>query len=577
MQVHATTSATATHTMADKFLLSVKKFAGLDQRAGCSSTIEAFPTLTNFRVNQSGYLEKRGGYGLIYEGVGGKVTQLWNKSGKVFAARRRTAFRLEDGKFVALGDADSDVTGFFEFYDRVYALGGNIYHADTEYLQAVKGYTPIVATACSPDGAGTLYEKVNLINPNRRVQFNGDGTSLVYTLPETNIDAISDIKINGVHKGSGFYFHPSSNLVEFEEAPPEGINNVEISYCVHENPEESAMIYKCRFATVFENRLFLYGNPDYPNYVFHSDTANGMPSAEYFTPTGYHVFDKPVSSLVACYNRLLMFCEDCAYYTYSELKTDSLGRTYASFPLFELNAGKGSLAKGNMPTCNNEPITLCDDGINRWSSTAIADERTAMPFSERVYKHIAVLKEHKDELVIINRKARSELWFAVDTGVLIYNYAADCFYYYAIPHVSALCEHGEGVLLGIGTNIYLHNDSYTDDNGEQIKAEFATPYCTFGAPYNLKSLNGAGLSVESGGELLGNLTVQRGNLTEEQGLKERFVLPAIEQDGCRLVRCRLHLKRFYSCKLVFYTYSPKLCITELCLFGKQLTGFTRNN
>jgi len=93
----------------------------------------------------------------------------------------------------------------------------------------------------------------------------------------------------------------------------------------------------------------------------------------------------------------------------------------------------------------------------------------------------------------------------------------------------------------------------------------------------LKNLNGAGLSVESGGELLGNLRVQRGNLTEEQALSERFVLPAMEQDGCRLVRCRLHLKRFYSCKLVFYTYSPKLCITELCLFGKQLTGFTRNN
>lgn len=577
MQQCATTSATVTLTMAKNFVVTKSNFGGIDQRAGCASGVEAFPELVNFKINQSGHLEKREGFALFDSGDGSEITRMWSKSGTVLAAKGKDVLRLENESFNFLGKAARDVSGFFRFCDRSYALGGKIYHADITGLPEIKGYVPLVATACAPDGAGTPYEKVNLINPNRRVQFNGDGVSKFFTLPEKNISSIFNLTVNGEKLNNGFFFPSNSNVFELEKAPPEGINNVSVSYYVDPTDGKAQMINKCRFAVVFENRVFLYGNPDYPNYVFYSENANGMPSAEYFTETNCHIFDKPVRSLCACYNRLIIFCEDCAYYTHGELKTDSIGRLYTSFPLFELNADKGSIAEGNMPIFNNMPVTLCDDGINRWVSTAIADERTAKLFSERVYKHALDIKEQKSALKILNRKAFSELWFVIPTGVLIYNYAGDCFYYYDIPDISALCEYGKGVLFGRNGNIYLYSEEYTQDDGADFKAEFATPYCTFGAPYTLKNLNGAGLTVKNEGALLGDLTLSRGNITEEQNLHRRLVLPPVNKPAYRLTRCRLHLKRFYSCKLVFCTYSPKLCITELSMFGKQLTGFTRNN
>ena len=564
--------------MANSFVLSKTAFEGLDQRAGCSDGIKGFPELTNFYINESGHLQKRGGYKLFWQGSTTPVTKLWSEAENVFAAKEKEVYRLHDQNFIALGETDANVTEIFSFNEKIYVIGGDLYEARGLYLNAVDGYIPLIVTACSPNGAGTVYEKANVLSTKRRVCYNGDGESTVYRLPEKTIEGIERITVNGTFIANGFNFANESFSVNFDSPPPEGINNVEICYRIPVNNSAREMVSKCRYGTVFENRLFLYGNPDYPNYVFHSDTAGGLPSAEYFSETSYHVFDAPVISLTACYNRLIVFCENSAYYTYAELKTNSLGAVYTSFPLFELNSAKGSLAKGNMPSYSNMPVTLCNDGLNRWVSTEIADERTAQLFSQRAFKYTEQIKQQSEKLIIFNRTAYSELWFVVPTGVLIYNYGLDCFYYYSINNIAALCEYGDNVLLGFyDGSIYLHSKDCPMDNGQVIKAAFSTPFCTFGGPYTLKNLNGISLTVTSKDALSGNINITRGNLSEKQEINARFLLSEIEANACRLIRSRLHLKRFYSCRLAFYTYSAHVCISELHLFGKKLKGAPRIN
>ncbi len=563
--------------MADSFVLSVDSFLGLDQRAGCSTTVSGFPELVNFKTDESGSLKKRGGYDVFAtHGTNYPISALWSDDDKIFALKGNEILKEDAGTLKRLYTAVNTPYSFVSFGDKLYTLGADMLSVTWEAAAPVKGYTPLIATACAPAGAGTVYEPPNVLSAKRRIRYSCDGKSHVYRLPETDIAAVDAVTIDGEVTALSFEADLAAGSITFDDIPNQGVNNMEITYTAVHDAEKDSMIRGCRYGTVFENRLFLYGNPEHPNYVFHSEHADGIPCGEYFAETGYHVFDEPVVSVCGCYNRLIVFCEDKAYYTYGELKADTLGNTYTSFPVYELSACKGSLIEGNAVAYNNMPITLAKDGLNRWVSTEIADERAADLFSERAFKHVINMKKLTHTVHILNRRSASELWIAYDEGILIYNYGLDRFYFYDIRKVGALEEYGTGVLLGMyDGSLALYDDDTLTDNGKPICAYFATPFCTFGQPYELKALSGVSITAPGKKELICDLTLSRGNACFKEELSSRLFLPAISESGCRRARARLHAKRFYSCKLRLTTLSEDVCITELHLFCKALKGGLR--
>lgn len=571
--------------MSKNFVLNRQEFLGIDERAGCSTDIKSMPRLVNFKIDEAGRLKKREGCKLFAKVSDGKpVTMLWsgsvNERSCLYAACQTTVYYYNAVKssFIALGDTSAQVTDIFCYRDKVYVLGGNIYEVNSKTIAPVTGYVPLVATSCAANGSGTALESPNMLTSSRRVRYNGDGSSVDYVLPEQGLASVDSVTVDGEACTIKYTAHLSLGIIEFAEPFPVGINNIEIQYSMPYDKTSESMIRRCKKCVTFEDRLFLYGNNDCGEYLFHSDLADGIPSATYFGEASYHVFDSTVTALCTCYNRLLVFFERAAKFMYSELKTDLLGNVYTSFPVYQLNDSKGHIIRGNCVSLNNTPITLSADGLNRWVSTVISDERSAKEFSERVHKILRTMLETKADILIINRAAYGEIWICNTYCALIYNSVSDCFYYYDIKNISSAAEYDRGVLVGkTDGSVYLFSDEYNTDNGDAISAEFETPYCTFGTPYALKSLSKISLTTEGTDSFEAELTLKRGNGRESQELTKRLKFTDADSDGSYRITERVNMKRFYSCKLKLKTDAENVAVSGISLFGRLSDNALRKN
>lgn len=572
--------------MAKGFALSTNSFKGLDERAGSSTTVQSLPRLVNMRVNESGALEKRCGYKVLYTiETGAPITAAWhgdvNSEECYFVACGNGIYiSVDDGRtFDLLASTKDKISCFIPFGGKLYCLGGGLYRCTNQGAFEVEGYVPVLGVGLAVNGGGTMLEKPNMLSPKRRVKYSGDGLNVTYLLPEREVAAIESIHISGKLIDSEQYMlDGATGMLEFNTPPEEGLANVDVVYVKADTDDSKAIISGCKYAAVFENRLFLYGNPSYPDRVYRSELADGIPSCEYFTELGYHAFEKNVTALIPCYNRLLIFFEDAACFTFAELKTDSLNNTYTSFPVYELHSSKGNIITGVGCSVENTPVTVCRDGLNRWVSTAIADERSARVFSQRAFRFINDLDKSYEKVLLFNRKAGSELWLCTENGTLIYNYALDCFYLYDLCTVRALYEVGNDLLIGMddGRVCLFTSECFTDGDAP-VTAVFETPYCTFGAPFSVKTLHGVSISFTGKSTVEARVEILKGNENSRCGSMLSISLPALEGDGHRKVQKRLNVKRFYSARMCFSSSCDRLTVTDIHLFGKQHDGAIRLN
>lgn len=316
-----------------------------------------------------------------------------------------------------------------------------------------------------------------------------DGSSRTFTLAESGIDSVVYVKVNG-EESTDWTEDTDKGKVSFSSVniPPEGINNVEICWLKSGNSKER-MYADCTGSLNFggntDTRLFLYGNPDYPNYLFYSELADGLPSAEYFPETNYTVIGSSnITDMVQQYDRQLIFTEDRAYYSYCELRSDALGNYYSSFPVYNLNFEKGNLLKRSNAVINNTPVTLSHDGLNRWVSTSVQDERNAVCFSKPICETIKriINNNRQDECCVYDRQSQSELYFSTPYGLFIYDYAADIWYRYDAVNALQFCEiPGKLYWLNADGELYYFSDELTDDQSGVITAYWCTPAGKFGA------------------------------------------------------------------------------------------------
>ena len=89
-------------------------------------------------------------------------------------------------------------TSFFGFDEKVYLLNGHEYKSwtgeDEATFEDVTGYVPLIQTATTPAGSGTLLENVNRLTGLRRVRFSPDGEATEFFLPEKEIDSVTEVE-----------------------------------------------------------------------------------------------------------------------------------------------------------------------------------------------------------------------------------------------------------------------------------------------------------------------------------------------------------------------------------------------
>ncbi|MEA4833341.1 MAG: hypothetical protein VB118_12100 [Oscillospiraceae bacterium] len=495
---------------ADK-ILQLEKFTGLYCSGDGETEIPdgSSPNMTNFRITPGYKLKRRDGFRVLKE-TGASIRGIAcginaADGGEYFLAVSGTGVLSSNDGFDTLSEIGS-ISGagkvsFFEFGGSVYILGETeIKRFNGTELSDIVGYRPKVTVSTPPSGGGTLFESPNLLTGSVTQCFTPDGASKIYKLALSEITSVDGVRYNGIQmQESQYTVNAANGTVTFINAPAEIYPDcLEIDYT--RVSDQKSKILKCRYAVSFgganDTRAFLWGNPDYPAVIFYSGIANGKPDFSYFPEENFNLIGSgaPVTSLVRQYDRLIIYTAGEAYYSYIETVAGADGIRYASFPVNTLSGERGNLCEGPAQLMDNVPVTFSHDGLYKWISTNIRDERNARLFSHRISE--LLLREASSPPYIFNRKAASELFTVCGTHSFVYNYALDVFYKYTSVPVIIMCEGNSGELYFADTSGRICATGGNTDAGDSIKAEWYSKYFDFGSSSKVKNIYGATAVIE---------------------------------------------------------------------------------
>ncbi|MBQ9940158.1 MAG: hypothetical protein IJO74_01305 [Clostridia bacterium] len=499
------------------FSFSTDKFLGINTDSNITRLKPGeSPYMKNFRVNDNMSLVKRSGYKLLHK---------FNFDVKAcFLAKLETEcifilveplvymcplpFDVNTMQYIGSVGTHNTRYFFMQYMGKVYLFGnGKIRYYDTEAqsLKEVEPYRPLIAASCGPyDLSGTVVEDINILTGKVRKQFSppspGENKYVVNDSPCQSIDYV---------KYMGEIVHPSKYYVADDNASllfdnsmaiQAGINTIEIGYTLKDMEENSKKITDCRYCMFYggenDTKIFLWGNPDYPDFRFHSQAADGILGADYFPENNYTKIGdgSEICDIIRQYDRQIIFCQNAAYLSYIEEKTDGLGRNYFSFPVRTISDNKGSCVPGQSKLIDNIPVTLMPDGIYKWISTSQRDERNTVNISSRI--NSLLTREDIKSAKIFDYEHNGELFIYFPNGrVYVYNYRNDIYYMYDNIFAHTFCSDIMGNLYfcDMTGGLYIFNDS-PSDNGQPIDCEWQSGFYDMGYP-GRKNLYNASVSV----------------------------------------------------------------------------------
>ncbi|HNX15615.1 MAG TPA: hypothetical protein PKH29_12275, partial [Oscillospiraceae bacterium] len=199
---------------------------------------------------------------------------------------------------------------------------------DAEALATV----PTTSIGRAPAGGGEEYQQVNLLTPRRRNQFSTDGAAKDYILDAVDLDTDTVfVELNGTAVTTGFSVDKALGKVTFTDAPaaasPSGTDNLVIEF-FKTTAGGRERIANCTMAAVFDDRIFVSGNPNFQNYNFHCMAEDPA----YFGDLSYYKIgseEYPVTGLLQVFNTLLTLKENKVFIqTGTDSESDLMSRVY---------------------------------------------------------------------------------------------------------------------------------------------------------------------------------------------------------------------------------------------------------
>ena len=318
--------------------------------------------------------------------------------------------------------ANQHLSKSWQFNQKLYILDGkNIYtysigHESVIPIGEDNGYIPTLTISKDPIGGGVAYEPLNMLQPGFYEMFYGSAIS--YQLSFGNLDSTPvkawimnsaggwDEKV----EGTDFTVNRGIGRIDFNSTVPTpplvGEDNVKI-LAYRTVPGYRERITKCTNGTLFgvggaEDRLFLTGNPDHPNWDFYSEQYD--PS--YFPDTGYSALGSEQSAIVgyAIVNNYLAAFKDGFDTSQSvfiregdlvvkstKIGSDTFETTEPAFKLINTLQGHGVEAPYAFAYLANEPVFLTKGGIYAITAQDITGEKYSQ--NRSFYLNGALTKE----------------------------------------------------------------------------------------------------------------------------------------------------------------------------------------
>lgn len=438
-------------------MLRIGPFGGIDLSSSPAEIDQKrSPDMVNFSIDERGSLNKRTGYERIYlESLGNGAIhgmhEYRKKDGTVrflLAHGNNLYTQSGDQQPVLISSILSDQQiSFFDLNDKCYIMdGASLLVYDGVNVTQPTPYIPTLTVSNEPLGGGTPYEDFNLIGKGFKESFSGDGTATVYQLSlkgldgdlvKVSIDAVSE-KVEG-EADAGFTVDRAAGKITFTTAPPTGTNNVIIT-AFKTISGLSERVLKCRFHTMYggsnDTRVFISGNPDYPNHIWRS----GLYDPSYWPENGFYKIgadNDSVKGFCKQYDTLVIIKERSLWNMSYELNNG-----VPSFPIKPINDQIGASSHNGIQLIENSPVFLSKKGVYLLNSSNVRDERNVTHISERVDSRL--LKEpglHLVKTVDFDKK----YWVAVNFNVYIYDYILGEWYIYDNIPASCFLER-DGVL-----------------------------------------------------------------------------------------------------------------------------------
>ncbi|MFA5385165.1 MAG: hypothetical protein WC364_10965, partial [Eubacteriales bacterium] len=340
------------------------------------------PDMLNMNFDDGGVPTKRTGYSAVNTiGTAGGVKgeYFYYRKGVtdpihlVAHSTKLYSCHLTTGALTSLYNSMSgDQVNFFTFNDTCFWYDQSSYgYVDsTGAVDVIDGhsdnsYAPTVTLGRSPDGTtSTVYEAYNSLSYSAIDSFSGTVGDTVFQLSATGFAAAEDIGpvyANGVLLATPADY--SVNIVTGEvtttASPGLGTNNLTVewyheTFCKTQGSDVD-LIGKCTIHAVYggknDTRVFMAGNPTYPNYQWISGVTEAGPDPTYFPVDGSIAIDsdaEAITGMARMADYLIIYKDRSQYY---QTIDDSASPT--TFPVMPLNAEYGCIAPRSVVEVSN--------------------------------------------------------------------------------------------------------------------------------------------------------------------------------------------------------------------------------
>lgn len=414
---------------------------------------------------------------------------------------------------------------FFAYDDKLYIMDGKNYLVYDNFNATLKEVTPYIPTTSigrSPAGGGKIHQDVNLLSDRRINTFIGDGKSKSFFIDAPCEGYDNDnmiVKVNGVIKTQGKDYVQMSNDagdmtgVSFTTAPPapltDGQDNVSIEF-TKKVIENRGKILGCTLLQVFDNRIFVSGNPDYPNMMWHCSLNNPA----YFSDLDYYqegLDEARVTGLAAGNNALWVFREPSDNNTTIFYHSPTVDPDYGTiYPSVHSSISTGCVGKAI--NFNDDIVFFSNRGMEGISGDvtteqAIAHRSTLVDrklLAEKNYKNMILEEWEGYLLVIIDNK----IYLADSRAMFTNGNHVEYEWFYWEFNQNIVCAKvyndvlyfisDEGLIFAMSSSS-VENDAL--NSFVVCESHWVTPKDKFNAPNKQKTTNKRGCVVEATGDI----------------------------------------------------------------------------
>ena len=456
--------------------------------------------------------------------------------------------------FSGLKESRSDS---FTFENVWYFKDGKHYlQYDGSTIKEVEGYVPTTSIGRKPNGGGTTYEDVNMLQPRRINTFLADGGSFDFLLDTMNIDTDFPpiVKVDDVVQTSGYKVDYAAGKISFTKAPDapktDGRDNVSIEFRKTINKYRAA-IQNCTLLQVFDNRVFFSGNEDFPNVIWHCS----LNDPSYVSDLDYYregLDSAKVRGLVAGNNALWVFREPSQANTTVFYHTPTLDAEYGKiYPSTHSSITTGCV--GRAVNFNDDIVFFSDRGMEGISGDVTTEQAVAHRSSlvdrkllaEAGYKDM-VLEEWEGYLFVF---VGSHVYLA-DSRTAFNNegHVEYEFFYWDIGKKVTCSQVCQGILyLGTEDGVYTMTDFACD-----VESYWVTPKDKFGSPNKLKTTSKRGCIAEATGDIAVYVKLEDTGfelIGEYKDVQDYFV-SRIKRKKWKDIQLKFHSKTRFSLETV---------------------------